>query len=71
MMYNELFRQRLKEARQMAELTQQEAADDLEISRENISKYETGNLEPSIEMIGRLAALYHVDISWLFGTDLL
>lgn len=70
-MYKEIFHQRLKDARQAEDLTQQEVANLLEISRENVSKYETGTLEPSIEMIGRLAALYKVNINWLFGTDLL
>lgn len=46
-MFKENFTNNLKRARESAKMTQQEAADKLNISRSNITKYEIGTLEPN------------------------
>jgi len=66
-MFKENFATNLKRARQSSKMTQQEVADTLNTSRSNITKYETGALEPNIETIGLLAELYNVSTDWLFG----
>lgn len=66
-MFKECFVKNLKRAREECKYTQQYVADVLSTSRSNITKYETGQLEPNIEMIGLLAELYNVSTDWLFG----
>lgn len=66
-MFKENFTTNIKRARESAKMTQQEVADTLNTSRSNITKYEIGTLEPSIETIGMLAELYNVSTDWLFG----
>ena len=66
-MFKENFTMNLKRARLSAKMTQQEVAEKLNTSRTNITKYETGALEPNIETIGMLAEIYNVSTDWLFG----
>lgn len=65
--FKETFATNLKLARINAGYTQQYVADVLNTSQSNITKYESGALEPSIETIGQLAELYNVTTDWLFG----
>lgn len=66
-MFKENFTINIKRARESSKMTQQQVADILNISRTNITKYETGALEPNIETIGQLAELYNVSTDWIFG----
>ena len=66
-MFRENFINNLKRARESAKMTQQQVADKVNTSRTNITKYETGLLEPNLETIGQLAELYNVSTDWLFG----
>lgn len=66
-MFKENFTSNIRKARESSKMTQQQVADTLNISRSNITKYETGTLEPNIETIGLLAELYKVSTDWLFG----
>ncbi len=66
-MFKENFMINIKRARESAKMTQQQVADVLNTSRTNITKYETGALEPNIETIGLLAELYNVSTDWLLG----
>lgn len=66
-MFKENFMTNIKRARESAKMTQQQVADILNTSRTNITKYETGALEPNIETIGLLAELYNVSTDWLLG----
>ncbi len=63
------FANRLKQARKMAGLTQEQVSFELDISRSNISKYENGFLKPNIQTIKDLIKLYKVDANYLFGSD--
>ena len=69
-MYQEIFKQRLKEARKKRSYTQAEAAIELNIPRVNITNYETGRTQPDIETLGKLADLYEVSVDWLLGTGI-
>lgn len=66
-MYKELFPERIKKARIDAGYTQPQVAEELSISRSNISKYETGKLEPDLEKLAALAEFYNVTTDWLLG----
>lgn len=66
-MFKENFIVNIKRAREEKDYTQQYVADIIGVSRTNITKYENGQLEPSIEVIGLLAELYNVSTDWLFG----
>ena len=66
-MFKESFISNIKRARISAKMTQEEVAEKINTSRTNITKYESGALEPNIETIGQLAELYNVSTDWLFG----
>ena len=51
----------LKRLRLENDMTQQDAADRLCITRQAVSNYENGKTEPDLDMLSRLAALYGTD----------
>lgn len=57
--------ERLKELRKKLGLTQQEFANKVGISRNNIAKYEVGINEPSTAVISLLCKTFHVSEEWL------
>lgn len=67
-MYKEGFASKLKKARQNTGFTQREIEKETGIKQSLIARYETGNLEPSIETLGILADFYGVSVDWLLGT---
>ena len=60
------FSRKLKQARIKAKLSQEQVSLELNISQSNISKYENGDLEPSIETIKKLMKLYQINSAYLF-----
>lgn len=65
-MYKDVLMKNLKQARIRKGFTQQYVADALSTSQSNITKYENGLLEPSVEFLGELADLYEVSLDDLF-----
>ena len=63
-----LFNEKLKLARKVRNLSQEEVAKALGICRSNISKYESGQAEPDIKTISQLKNIYMMDLNWLFDT---
>lgn len=57
--------ERLKELRKSLDLTQQEFADRLKISRNTYSSYESGRNVPSDAAIGLICREFHVSEQWL------
>lgn len=51
------------------ERTQQQVADDLQISRKLLSNYECGTREPNIDMLHSLALYYFVSVDYLIGAS--
>ncbi len=51
---------KLKKARKKSNLSQEKVAEIINTSRSNISKYETGLLEPNIETLKKLCELYNI-----------
>ena len=58
---------RLKELRLEYSLTQSQLAMYLNISQQTYSRYETGELEPPIDYLVKLARFYDVNIDYLLG----
>ena len=66
-MYKEVFALRLFARRKELGLSQITVSNETEITQSNISKFEQGKLEPSLETLGKLANYYQVSIDWLLG----
>jgi transcriptional regulator with XRE-family HTH domain len=62
------FGQRLRTAREKNQLTQEQVADHLSITKGMVSQYETGRSTPTFENLAKLAQLFHASVTWLlFG----
>lgn len=57
--------QKLKNAREQANLSQQDVADSLNISRQSVSKWENGKACPDIDNLAILSELYGVSLDYL------
>ncbi len=57
----------LKELRTHKNITQQELADYLKVNRNAISRYETGEREPDIEMLIKISDFFEVSVDYLLG----
>ena len=62
-----IFADRLKECRKKTNKTQRDVAVDLRISDRGYQNYETGEREPKIEMLNKLADYFDVSIDYLTG----
>ena len=60
---------RLKNAREDRDISQQEIADLLEITQSNYSKIETGIQEPSLNQLMMIAKFFNLTIDELLGVD--
>jgi DNA-binding XRE family transcriptional regulator len=58
---------RLKLLRKAKNLTQDELAEQLSLTKSAISKFETGNSSPSSDTLKRIAALYKVSVDYLLN----
>ena len=67
-MYVETFAQKLKKAREDTGFTQREVAKETGITQSVLARYETGKLEPNIEVLGILIDFYNVSADWRLGT---
>ena len=56
---------KLLELRKAKNLTQQQVADMLEVSRQAYANYETGNRRPDPDTLKRLATIYDVSIDYI------
>lgn len=54
--------QNLRDLRQISGLTQEEAASRVGLTRQAISGYESGRRQPDMDMLLKLAELYHTDL---------
>jgi transcriptional regulator with XRE-family HTH domain len=67
-LYKEAFGERLKRARKNANLTQKDVEKQTGIKQTLISRYESGTLEPGIEILGTLIDLYREDANYILST---
>lgn len=60
---------RIRQARQMAGLSQGQVARILGLHRPSVSELEAGNRAVSAEELARMATTFDVSVSWLTGTS--
>lgn len=61
--------QTIQALRQQAQMTQEQLAERLFVSRELVSKWELGQRKPDIRLLREMAALFSVEIDVLADTD--
>lgn len=64
-----MFGERIKELRTSLGLNQVEFAKKLNITKQSVSNWENGNIQPSIDMLTRIAVRFHVTSDYLLGLD--
>lgn len=60
------FGERFKKVRLDRGLTQKGLGEILGVSQETISQIEKGKINPSFEVVCKIATIYEVDLNWLF-----
>lgn len=62
---------RIREMRENSDLFQRNLAEYLGCTQQTYSRYETGELEPSLSVMARLAEFYGTSVDYLMGlTDI-
>ena len=61
--------ERLKHLRMQQNLTQEQVAEHLCVSSQSVSKWERGLVQPDLQMLPRLAILYHTSTDALLGMN--
>lgn len=62
-----MFPERLKELRKDKGISQYKLADELKVTRGNVSQFECGTREPNIQMICNIARYFNVTTDYLLG----
>ena len=60
---------KIKEARQTLDITQEQAAEQLLVSRQTVSSWETGKSLPDIVSVIKMSELYHLSLDELLKGD--
>ncbi|MGM9613978.1 MAG: helix-turn-helix domain-containing protein [Oscillospiraceae bacterium] len=61
--------QRIREARIANHMSQVELAKKLGVSKQSLSNWENDNIQPSVEMLTRMAVQLNVSTDYLLGLD--
>lgn len=61
-MIDDYFAQQLRTKRKKAGMTQQQLADEMNVSRKTISGWETGRNRPDIDSLRKMADIYHISL---------
>ncbi|MGN0106306.1 MAG: helix-turn-helix domain-containing protein [Hominilimicola sp.] len=64
-----MLNERIKELRTAKGLTQVDLARELNVSKQCISNWENNNIQPSIDMLVKIAKYFHVSTDYLLGID--
>ncbi len=64
-----MFGERIYILRNKYRLNQKKLADSLSVSKQTVSNWENGNIAPSVEMLMKIAAFFHVSTDFLLGLD--
>lgn len=68
-MANETIGQRIAQRRKMLNLSQEALGDQLEVSRQAVSKWESDAAIPEIEKLVTMSRLFGVSVGWLLGVE--
>ena len=60
---------KIKNARTIKKLTQEQVAEDLNVSRQTISNWENGINEPKISYLKAIAVYFNVSTDYLLGLE--
>lgn len=66
---SENFNENLKNARQLSKLTQKQVADAIGVARSTYALYETGEREPNVECVKKIAKVLGVTGDYLIGLE--
>jgi len=61
--------ERLKELREDHGLTRLEMAQRLSVNKSTITRYELGDMKPTIDMLLKIREIFGVTIDWITGAD--
>ncbi len=64
-----MLNERIKELRQSFGISQVALANDLGVSKQCVSNWENDNVQPSIEMLVKLAKYFNVTCDYMLGTE--
>ncbi len=64
-----MFHEKLRTLRQARNMSQVELAKRLGVTKQSVSNWENDNIQPSIEMLVRIAAVFAVSADYLLGID--
>lgn len=63
------FKTRLRKLRENKDLTQEELAKAIGVTRSSLASWETGRREPDFETVSKLADFFNVSVDYLLGRD--
>ena len=63
------FKERLKEMRKQRGFSQVELAEQLGLAKSTVGAYESGQIDPSIVALKKIAQFFHVDACYLLGEE--
>ena len=66
---DKMLNERIRELRVASGLSQVELADKLGVSKQSVSNWENDNIQPSIEMLVKIARTFNVSTDFLLGED--
>ncbi len=64
-----MLNQKIRELRQARNMSQVELAKRLGVTKQSVSNWENDNIQPSIEMLVKLARIFSVSTDYLLGMD--
>jgi transcriptional regulator with XRE-family HTH domain len=62
-----MFSERIKQLRRSCGINQVEFAKKLSVTKQSVCNWENGNIQPSIDMLERIAVTFSVSTDWLLG----
>ena len=64
-----MLNQRIRQLRQARSMSQVDLAKRLNVTKQSVSNWENDNIQPSIEMLIKLAAVFSVSTDYLLGLN--
>lgn len=64
-----MLNERIKELRNSLNLTQVELANDLNVTKQCVSNWENNNIQPSVDMLVKIALYFGVSADYLLGLE--
>ena len=64
-----MFSERIKEIRLARNMTQVDLSRELNVTKQSVSNWENDNIQPSIDMLIKIASYFSVSCDYLLGLD--